>query len=273
MYIIGVDDKKPITVMLERILAKLDPGGEHRFYNDPVKALEDLDKPIETAFLDIEMPGLDGIELAKRIIKRYPLCNIIFLTGYSEYMPSAFDLHASGYILKPFSEKKIEDALAHLRYHIPSVDLRPVTIQCFGSFEVFVKGEPVKFKRQKSKEIFAYLIDRRGALCSMDMMIGNIEPDRPNDEATRSKIRVYLGDLIFTFFKLGIDKLLIKSNGTFAVNRQILNCDYYRFLEGDPYAISLYAGEYMTQYSFAEETRGFLEMKYYDEQTSRTTNL
>lgn len=45
----------------------------------------------------------------------------------------------------------------------------------------------------------------------------------------------------------------------------MLDCDYYRYLDGDPYAISRYTGEYMTQYSFAEETREFLEMKYYNE--------
>ena len=209
------------------------------------------------------MPGMDGTELAERITKRYPLCNIIFLTGFSEYMPTAFDMHASGYILKPFSQKKIEDALSHLRYRPVDTSDKPIKVQCFGSFEVFIKGEPMKFNRQKSKETLAYLIDRRGALCNMDMLIGNIEPERPNDDSTRSKIRVYLGDLIVTFLRLGFKNALIKRSGEFAVNTSLLDCDYYRCLEGDPYAISQYVGEYMTQYSFAEETRAMLEMKFF----------
>lgn len=263
MYIIGVDDRKAIVVMLEKMLGKIDPGGEHRFYTDPLKVLDELDKPIDVAFLDIEMPGMDGTELAERITKRYPLCNIIFLTGFSEYMPTAFDMHASGYILKPFSQKKIEDALSHLRYRPVDTSDKPIKVQCFGSFEVFIKGEPMKFNRQKSKETLAYLIDRRGALCNMDMLIGNIEPERPNDDSTRSKIRVYLGDLIVTFLRLGFKNALIKRSGEFAVNTSLLDCDYYRCLEGDPYAISQYVGEYMTQYSFAEETRAMLEMKFF----------
>ena len=263
MYMIGVDDRSSIIVMLEKILKKLDPAGEHRFYTDPLKALEELDKPVEVAFLDVEMPGMDGIALAKKITHRYPLCNIIFLTGYSEYMPTAFDLHASGYVLKPFSEKKIADALTHRRYRLPDLSDRPIKVQCFGSFEVFVNGAPVKYKRQKSKELLAYLIDRNGALCTMDMMIGNVEPEKPADDATKSMMRVYIGDLIVSFFKLGIEDLIIKSSGTFGVNTALLDCDYYRYLEGDPFAISKFAGEYMTQYDFAEETRAFLEMKYY----------
>ncbi len=265
MYIIGVDDRSSIVVMLEKMLQKIDPDGEHRFYTDPLKVIEELDKPIEIAFLDVEMPEMNGIELANRIIGTYPLCNIIFLTGHSEYMPAAFDIHASGYVMKPFSQKKIEDAINHRRYRTPDMSDRPIRVQCFGSFEVFVNGKPVKFKRQKSKELLAYLIDRRGALCSMDMMIGNVEPESPADDSTKSKIRVYIGDLIFSFLKLGIEDLVIKSSGTFGVDPAMLDCDYYRYLSGDPYAISQYSGEYMTQYSFAEETRAFLEMKYYEE--------
>ncbi len=264
MYMIGVDDRKPIVVMLEKMLRELDPDGEHRFYTDPLKVLCDLDKPVELAFLDVEMPEMDGIELAKRITERYPLCNIVFLTGHSEYMPAAFDIHASGYVMKPFSKKKIEEAISHRRYRSPDMSDRRIKVQCFGSFEVFVDGDPVRFKRQKSKELLAYLVDRRGALCTMDMMIGNVEPEKPADDSTRSKIRVYLGDLIYSFFRLGIDDLIVKSSGTFAVDTAKLDCDYYRYLSGDPYAISRYSGEYMTQYSFAEETRAFLEMRYYD---------
>lgn len=177
MQIIGVDDRSSILVMLEKMLAKIDPDGEHRFYTAPYQALQDLDKPVEVAFLDVEIPLMNGIELAKRITARYPLCNIIFLTGFQEYMPSAFEIHASGYLLKPFSQKKLEDALNHRRYRIPDMGEKPIKAQYFGSFEVFVGGEPVKFCRNKSKILLAYLIDRRGALCTMDMMIGNVEPE------------------------------------------------------------------------------------------------
>lgn len=162
MYVIGVDSKADTVETLENMLQTLDPGGEHRFYTDPAKVLGELDQPVEVAFIEVELPEISGIELAKRIIKRYPLCNIIFLTARTEYAYAAFDLHASGYILKPFSLQKIEQALSHLRYRTPDIGERPLNVRCFGSFEVFVKGDPVYFKRRKSKELLAYLIDRRG---------------------------------------------------------------------------------------------------------------
>ena len=263
MYIIGADDRTVIVQMLEKMLAKIDPDGEHRFYTDPFEVIADLDKPVEVAFLDVEMPGMDGIALAEKIIARYPLCNIIFLTGFSEYMPSAFEMHASGYVLKPFSQKKIEEVLQHRRYRFPDLSDRPVRVQCFGSFEVFVNDEAVRFKRSKSKALLAFLIDRKGALCSMDTLIGNLSPEHSADTSEKSKIRVYIADLIDTFSQLGIDDIIIKHAGAFGVDIKQLDCDYYRFLDNDPYAISRYLGEYMTQFSFAEETRASLAMKYH----------
>ena len=262
MYIIGVDDNSKTISMLEKMLSNIDPEGEHRFYSNPMTVLEDLSMPVEVAFLDIEMSGINGVELAKRIIKRYPLCNIIFLTGHQEYMPMAFDLYASGYILKPFSQKKVEDALNHRRYRLPDFSDRPVKVQCFGNFEAYVNGEAINFKRQKSKELFAYLIDRRGTMCDMDMIIGNIEPEAVPDKSTKSKVRVYVGALVMTFLNLGIDDVIVKQTGGMGINMNKVDCDYYRYLDGDPYAVSRYNGEYMTQYDFAAETRSFLEMKF-----------
>lgn len=264
MNIIGIDDRKPIVVMLEKMLERIDPEGEHRFYTQPLKVLEELDKPVDVAFLDVEMPEMNGVELAKKILERFPDCNIIFLTGHTEYMSSAFDIHASSYILKPFSQDKIEQALLHRRYRTPDMSDRPLRVQCFGSFEVFVKGEPMRFKRQKSKETLAFLIDRRGRVCDMETLVCNIEPGRPFDEAAKSSIRVYIGDLMVSFFKVGIERLIIKAQGGFAVNTALLDCDYYRYLSGDPYSLSKYNGEYMTQYSFAEQTRALLEMRFYE---------
>lgn len=263
MHIIGADDRRAIVVMLEKMLERIDPSGDHRFYTDASSVIQDLDKPVEVAFLDVEMPDIDGITLAKKITERYPMCNIIFLTGFKEYMPSAFDMHASGYILKPFSQQQIADALQHRRYRTPDVSERPVQVQCFGHFEVFVNGEAVKFSRKKSKELLAYLIDRKGALCTMDMLIGALDPELPASDSEKSKFRVYVADLSSTFSKLGIEGIIVKHAGMFGVEMKLLDCDYYRFLDGDPYAISHYVGEYMTQYSFAEETRGFLQMKYF----------
>ena len=67
----------------------------------------------------------------------------------------------------------------------------------------------------------------------MDMLIGNLDPDHPADDAAKSKMRVYLGDLCDTFAKLGVKDLVVKSGGTFGIHTDLLDCDYYRYLDGD----------------------------------------
>ena len=59
----------------------------------------------DVLFLDIEMPGLNGIETARKIMKGHPTCLIIFTTAFNQYAISAFEVEAIGYLLKPFSRK------------------------------------------------------------------------------------------------------------------------------------------------------------------------
>ena len=263
MYIISCNKDKATNSKLERIIKSIDPNGEYRSYTDVQSLITELSKPAEMAFIDADMKDMDGITLAKKITARYPLCNIVFLADGAEYMQAAFGIHASGYIIKPFTKEKIQDEILHRRYIIPDLSGRPLKVQCFGKFEAFINGKPVELKRQKSKMLLAYLIDSRGALCDIDALIGNIEPDCPADDSTKRKIRIYIGDLVVFFVKNRVKDLIIKSSGTFGINTSLIDCDYYRYLSSDPYAISKYNGEYMTGYDFAEETRELLRIKHY----------
>lgn len=76
---------------------------------------------VEIAFLDIELFGESGVELAKKLLRIHPRTNIIFLTGHTEYARDALDLHCSGYLLKPLTPEKIRTELSHLRFPLRSL--------------------------------------------------------------------------------------------------------------------------------------------------------
>ena len=76
------------------------------------------EKHIDIAFLDIELFRENGVDLAQKLIALYPEINIIFLTGHPDFMKDAFDMHASGYILKPMSDEDFLKELSHLRYPV-----------------------------------------------------------------------------------------------------------------------------------------------------------
>ncbi|WP_242830365.1 response regulator [Butyrivibrio sp. AE3009] len=138
---------------------------------DSVEALniaKDINPDI--VFLDIDMPGMDGMKLAKEIKESVnPKVNIIFTTGYSEYLEEAFTkLRASGYLMKPVTEKMLRNEIENLRYppHLEILGSKAVRVRAFGTFEVYVNGTPVNFHYVKTKELLAYLIDRDG-MCSI----------------------------------------------------------------------------------------------------------
>ena len=187
MRTLTIDDRRSVVNMMLRLLEKIDPEGEHIGTTEPDKALKVLrEKEVSAVFVDVEMPKMNGIELAKRMQEIDPEVNLIFITGYQEYMPDAFELYASGYLMKPMDEEDVRKSLEHLRYKNGRIKTSAVKVQCFGNFEVFVNNVPMLFHRSKSKELFAYLIDRKGAVCTNDMIIGNLWGDKPLTESLKS---------------------------------------------------------------------------------------
>ncbi len=267
MVTLTVDDRQLVVSLMQTILKRLDPQGLHLGSTLPAEALELAEKnPLDVAFLDVEMPGMNGIELAERLQGRFPLLNVIFITGYQEYMPSAFKLYASGYILKPVTEQAVSEALAHLRYRREELRSNRLSACCFGAFEVYCDGKPVAFSRSKSKELLAYLIDRKGATCSFDMILGNLWPDEPVTSSLKSQLRTIMAELRKTLEELGVGDVLVHQERIgLSVDPNRIDCDYYRFLRGDPVAVHQFRGDYMNQYSFAAETRSGLQRRFMEE--------
>ena len=184
---------------------------------------------------------------------------------------SAHRLYVSGFLLKPVTEEDVRTALDNLRYPIQERDDMEswevtreqqnelLTVQCFGNFEVFWGGIPLHFQRSKSKELLAYLVDRRGASCTIGELIGILWEDKSETRSLRSQCRNLIYDLRKTFQKNGIKDILIRSRNSVAIDCHMLDCDYYRFLEHDAAAVNKYRGEYMAQYSWAEMTIANLE--------------
>lgn len=267
MFTLTVDDRQLIVTMVQTILGRLDPEGTHLGASKAADALRLAEEnPVDVAFLDVEMPGMNGIELAERLQARYPLINIVFITGYQEYMPEAFRLYASDYIMKPVTEEALSSALSHLRNRRTELAGKPLEAHCFGTFEVFCRGKPVSFSRSKTKELLAFLIDQNGAVCSNDRIIGNLWPDEPANASIKSQLRTITADLRITLEGLGAGSVIShKDRAGLGIDPSQIDCDYYRYLDGDPVAIHQFRGEYMEQYAFAEEKRAELQRKFYAE--------
>lgn len=249
MNILLVDDEELQLIRLEKECKKVLPDEKYFCYTNPKLAYDsNINNKIDIAFLDIEMPLLNGIQLAKKLKRINPLINIIFVTAYTEYAMDAFNMHASGYLMKPVKESKIREEIDGLRFDIElnHKSDKLLTVKCFGSFEVFKDGIPLKFHRQKSKELFAYLVDREGASANMNELNAILW-----DEDKNSYLRNLIYDLQDTLKEVGCEEVFIKRHNECFIDVTKIDCDAYEYKNNNPEAIRSYRGEYMIQYPWA----------------------
>lgn len=258
MNILAVDDENAALHMLVEEIESAVTDAKVFASDSTAGALDIIDStPIEVAFLDIEMPEMTGLQLAKKIKEKEPRCNIIFTTAYQEYTMDAFQMHASGYILKPVTQRAIREEIKNLRYQDNSNKKKGIYVHTFGQFDIEIDGNPLHFNRAKSKETLAFLIDRRGGVTKKEIAAVIFE-----DSIYSRNVQDYLGkilrDLESTLKMAGIGKIFIKKYNYYALNEEYFTCDLYDYFDEKPYAVNLFRGEYMNQYSWAEITLGKL---------------
>lgn len=250
MNIIAVDDEVLALKMIENAVKKAVPNANINSFLDIEEAIEFAQRtPIQIAFLDINMIAMSGLDAAQRLKEMYPTINIVFCTGYEEYALEAFKIYSSGYLLKPVSVNDVKEVMRNLRF--PVEEPKRLSFHCFGNFEAYCDGKPIAFERKRTLELLAYLVDRNGVECSVqEIMAGLFEN---NDK--RRYYNYLRNDLIKRFEELRISDCLLMSRGGLGIVRDKVDCDYYDYLDGK---IKQPPAEYMTQFSFAEETLGRL---------------
>ena len=211
---------------------------------------------VDVAFLDINMRGMGGLALAENILSIWPECKIVFCTGHEEYAIPAFKLHASGYLMKPISAADVQAEIDNIK-GVRRKE-KPLTVKCFGNFEVYAHNGVVQFKRLKTKELLAFLIDRNGAGMTAKQICAALFSDDTDDTKNAAYLRQLVLDLKHTLKTVGAEQVLCHETPCYRVDTSLIKCDYFTYLEtGKPE----FHGEYMTQYSWAEDTCAMLQFK------------
>ena len=134
--ILIVDDEAPARARLREVLADLAPEFPHRIVGEASNAPEALaqiesQRP-QVVLMDVQMPGMTGIELARHISARAgesdgsdpkPMPLMIFVTAFDEFAVDAFEVNALDYLLKPVRAQRLLAALLRARTLIPSEHL------------------------------------------------------------------------------------------------------------------------------------------------------
>ena len=269
MYILALDDERYALDALASELKLVFPEADIREEMKAssaiawAKELAEGSKELSYAFLDIQMRGTNGLEVAKQLKKLHPGMILIFCSAHSQYAIDAFGLYAKGYLLKPVLAKDIERVLNEMvggwRQQVDT-DPRQLRIQTFGNFAVFVNDTAVSFEREKAKELLAYLVDRHGSPVTTEQIAMTLWEHEVYDRKLKNRTTTIISSLRSTLREIGMEEILIKTWNHLALDISKVRCDAYDFEKGDVYAINSFRGEYMVNYSWAELTTGHYTM-------------
>ena len=229
------------------------------FENSPQALAAARQEQIDVAFLDPDLPELNGLYLGQYLQDLNPLVNLIYLAAREKYGYEAMQQHASGYLTTPAAMEGIRREMDDLRYPESEKNKKRVFARTFGAFELFVDGRPVEFKYTKTKEIVAVLVNKRGSQTTNGEIIATLWEDDGDPEKKLSYLRNLRQDLQNTFTRLKLTDLLRKQRGSMAIAADRIDCDLYDWIARKDKSRYRYMGDYMNQYSWAEAVHAELD--------------
>ncbi|MBQ3837519.1 MAG: hypothetical protein II814_10380, partial [Treponema sp.] len=106
-----------------------------------------------------------------------------------------------------------------------------------------------------------YLICKNGSSVNTRELLCALFGEHADSARYGSSLRALISDARHIFSEMEIQNFFTAEYNSFRINPEAIKCDYYDFLAGDPAAKKLYAGQFMSQYSWAEDTAAFLSQK------------
>nr|WP_134022712.1 response regulator [Lysinibacillus xylanilyticus] len=187
----------------------------------------------QVAFLDVEMPGMNGLEIARLLKEWNKNIFIVFVTAYRDYAVQAFEIHSIDYLLKPISKARLETTinriqeLLHLENKSTPLQIRnkpELTIQCFGGFVVLHNNKAVHWRTLKTKELFAFLFSNLNNHVPRDTIIDSLWVDTEFKKA-RVQLHTTVSYLRTTLSALGYSEVIQYANGCYILQLEDFQCD------------------------------------------------
>lgn len=262
MIALCVDDEYLPLEALRRAVEKSGDVTEVYAFEDELEALDWARvHAVNIAFLDIELHEMNGIQLAEELARIHPDISVVFCTSYEKYAVEAIGLHMDvGYLVKPFRASQVQAEIDHVKEK--RFQARKLRVIAFGEFTVYAGEQPLEFRRTKTKELFAYLIDRRGAQIGASQLCLVLWENEKETEKQLDYLYHLISDLKATLAQAGAADVFHSGNQGYSVNPARIDCDFYQLLDQAPGASEYYTGEYMNQYSWAENTNAWLAREF-----------
>ena len=283
LKVIAVDDEYIALERLKRLLNDINYVELIGAWTDPqqvIAFLHTTEQKIDIAFLDIEMPQINGLQLAEEILLKDIQTDIVFITAYDQYAMDAFKVHAIDYLLKPMDTNDIKQCL-HFIHQKKMAEKREnkikIGIHGFGGFQCRIGGEPpIIWRTKKAEELIALLLhyDQLKGL-SKERIMGILWP---NMEVKKASNNLYTNCYYIKneLEKHGINDFLLRDKDKYFIQISEAQVDFILFsqrlsfknytLEELKEAANLYKGSYLKGkgYEWAQSKEVWYENKYTD---------
>ncbi|OZB94370.1 response regulator [Paenibacillus sp. XY044] len=274
MRAILVDDENPALLQLERLIqvdGRIEVAGK---FTRVREALEHAaGSPLDIAFLDIEMPGLNGLEAAEHLNSLHPGIHVVFVTAYNQYAIEAFEVNAVDYLLKPVDPERFAKTVSRLEARLASQQLAEASVRqepkiiCFQRLEVLDgtgSGSRLKWRTQKAQELFALLVHHRNRWVAKDQILMTLWPELSADKAvTQLHTSVYQVRKMLKSWGLG--STVDYSHESYCLVQREVEVDVDRFLRDTAMeeirdlrdlqrlqnGLAQYQGDYLEEHDYA----------------------
>lgn len=191
MKAICVDDEQLALELIKQKLKKIEDVTLLGTFNQSEDALTFVNQTeVDVVFLDINMPGVGGMELAEDLRASNEDLAIVFITAYQHYAVDAFHLNAVDYLVKPIQTKRLEETIKRVRERINvaetshKTDKLSIKLMGYLAFKYLDSNYQIKnWRTKKTEELFLLLLQSRDKVVSKYDIKSIIWQDIDKDDA------------------------------------------------------------------------------------------
>lgn len=230
-----IDNEKSALKKFEGLLKEYSEIRVVGMFKNPLEAIDiiDLIKP-DVVFLDMDLKELRGTDTALKVLDLSPNTDIVVVTTSEQYAVEAFEINALDYILKPVDEKRLEKTVERIkqkRVFLQKGSSKRLEISCLGKFTVCWKGqEPIKWRTEKTKEIFAYLIGKAGRNTSREELLERLWNGDDSEKASK-QLNIGINNIRKALESYGIDRHLLRIDNNYCIKLGAVDLDVATFIE------------------------------------------
>lgn len=204
------------------------------------------------AMIDSDLPDTNALKLAAALRELRPDLITMFAADRSDFVADAIRQKADYILFKPLHQEDVLDALERAKL-LQARQRKRYSATLFGSFDFSVGESTVRFQSSKARELMALLLCYRGREVSIHSIVDALWENSFSADVRSVGYRKVIKSLSDTLRAYGAEELLVRTRGYCRIREDLIDCDYFQFLQSDPAHRPAFSGVFLPEYAWAEQ--------------------